>query len=291
MNKVLNEPFIPFAESLLCDTALAMQVPRDIEKEGMNPYTSATALSSGWVWNIPLYGRDGTGYVFSSKFISNEEAEREFRRHVGPAADGCNASLIKMRIGRNRNAWVKNCVAIGLANAFVEPLESTGIFFIQQGIEELVAAFPDKSFDPQLIKRYNQSIADCIDGVRDFLTLHYCASTRYDSPFWKATKHDLKISDELQGRLTEWKTHLPNPRNINPRYHGFESYSYAVMLQGLGYLPKTSLPVLDHLNDRNAIIAFQEMRDRTQVLCQTLPTQYDYLTSIHQRQAEMAGVR
>ncbi|RBL89964.1 tryptophan halogenase family protein [Chitinophaga flava] len=288
INKVLNEQFIPFAESLLCDTALAMQVPRDIEKDGMNPFTSATALSSGWVWNIPLYGRDGTGYVFSSAFITPEEAEKEFRKHVGKASDNCNASLIKMRIGRNHNAWVKNCVAIGLANAFVEPLESTGIFFIQQGIEELVANFPDKQCSPELQKRYNKTIGECIDGVRDFLTLHYCASSRYDTPFWKATKHDLKLSDDLKERQAEWKVRLPNPRNINPNYHGFESYSYAVMLQGLGYSPENCLPVLQHMDSTRALEAFRRIRERTNELIRTLPSQYEYLTSV--RVGQNAGV-
>lgn len=286
INKVLKEPFIPFAETLLCDTALAMQVPRDIRKDGMNPFTTATALKSGWVWNIPLYGRDGTGYVFSSAFVSPEEAEKEFRAHVGPASDNCNTALIKMRIGRNRNAWVKNCVAIGLSNAFVEPLESTGIFFIQHAIEELVAAFPDRSFNPEMIKRYNKTIGDGVDGIRDFLTLHYCASTRYDTPFWKATKHELKLSDELKDRLREWKSHLPNPRNINQLYHGFESYSYAVMLTGLGYLPQNSLPVLHHLSDTKAMATFREIRERAEYLVNTLPSQYEYLTSVREEYAQ-----
>jgi tryptophan 6-halogenase len=287
INKVLKEPFISFSDSLLCDTALAIQIPKDIEKDGMNPYTTATALKSGWVWNIPLYGRDGTGYVYSSAFVSNEEAEKEFRSHLGSASDNINASLIKMRIGRNRNAWVKNCVAIGLANAFVEPLESTGIFFIQHGIEELVSAFPNKLFAPELIKRYNQTIGECIDGVKDFLMLHYCASTRNDTPFWKATKNELKISDELKDRLREWKTHLPNPRNINHKYHGFESYSYAVMLQGLGYLPEHSLPVLNHIDSGNALESFRKIRERASFLCDTLPSQYEYLTSVRNNHAQM----
>jgi tryptophan 6-halogenase len=287
MNKVLKEPFISFAESLFCDTALAMQVPRDIKKDGMNPFTSATALSSGWVWNIPLYGRDGTGYVFSSAFISPEDAEKELRKHVGPASDNCKAALIKMRIGRNRNAWVKNCIGIGLANGFVEPLESTGIFFIQLGIEELVANFPDKNFNPELRDRYNKVMGDCIDGVRDFLTLHYCGSSRYDTAFWKATKHDLKVPDDLQERMKEWKIRMPNPRNINPQYHGFESYSYAVMLQGLGYLPNTSLPTLNHMDSTNALGTFNKIKERADHLVKTLPSQYEYLTFVRERQEQL----
>ena len=105
INQALQEPFISFNDSLLNDSAVAMQVPVDIRTQGINPYTTATALSAGWVWDIPLYGRVGTGYVYCSQFISKEEAEAEFRQHLGPAADACKANHIKMRIGRNRNSW------------------------------------------------------------------------------------------------------------------------------------------------------------------------------------------
>ncbi len=283
INKALGEPFISFSDSLLCDRAVAMQVPRDISSDGMKPYTTATALSAGWVWNIPLYGRDGTGYVYSSAFISPDEAEAELRSHLGSAADGLSTNHIKMRIGRNRNSWVKNCVAIGLASGFVEPLESTGIFFIQHGIEALMADFPDKSFDEELIKSYNKAVADCIDGVRDFLVLHYHGSTRKDLPFWQATKHEIAIPDSLTDRLRLWRSRLPNNRNINQNYHGFESYSYSVMLLGLGYRPQQSLPALDHITDRKAMDTFRAIQERADYLCRTLPSQYEYLTAMRMK--------
>lgn len=280
INKALDEPFIPFSESLLCDSAIAMQIPRDISQDGINPYTTATALGAGWVWNIPLFGRDGTGYVYSSAFISREEAEKEFREHLGRAADNCQPLYIKMRVGRNRNSWVKNCVAIGLSSGFVEPLESTGIFFIQHGIEQLVTDFPDKLFNEELVKSYNKAIADCIDGIRDFLILHYYASTRRDTPFWRSLKQELIIPETLKERLSLWKIRLPNNRNINPNYHGFESYSYSVMLLGLGYQPEHSLPALDHINDGKALATFRTIKERADHLCSALPSQYDYLTAM-----------
>ena len=103
LNKALNEPFISFNDTLLNDSAVAIQVPRDIEKEGMKPYTTAHALNAGWAWNIPLYGRDGTGYVYCSQFATPEEAEREFREFLGPDAKDCEPNHIQMRIGRSRN--------------------------------------------------------------------------------------------------------------------------------------------------------------------------------------------
>jgi tryptophan halogenase len=277
INQTLGEPFQSFSESLLCDRAVAMQVPRDIEVHGIDPFTSATALSAGWVWNIPLYGRIGTGYVYSSRFISPEMAEAEFRAHLGPAAEGVKASHITMRIGRCRNSWVKNCVAIGLSSGFVEPLESTGIFFIQHGIEELVNHFPGDGFDEATIRSYNRVVGDCIDGVRDFLILHYRTTDRADTEFWRATK-TVKVPDELGERLELWKRRLPNARNINPRFHGFEAYSYSVMLLGLNYRPEASLPALDHVDQERGLHAFRMMREKAQRLVATLPSMLEYLT-------------
>jgi flavin-dependent dehydrogenase len=287
INQALNEPFISFADSLLCDRAIALQVPTDIEAEGINPYTTATALTNGWVWNIPLYGRTGTGYVYSSAFTTQEDAELEFRRHLGPAAEGLRANHIKIRVGRCRNSWVKNCVAIGLSSGFVEPLESTGIFFIQHGIEELVSHLPGDTIDEEMVRSYNRVVAEGMDGVRDFLVLHYCTTERTDTEFWRATKHSA-IPADLRERLDVWKHRLPNAKNINPAYHGFESYSYSVMLLGLNYKPQRSLPALDHMDDTNARLAFRALRERTERLVATLPSQLDYLTSLRAERYEAA---
>jgi tryptophan halogenase len=279
INKALGEPFISFSDSLLCDRAIAMQVPSNPENEGINPYTTATALSAGWAWNIPLFHRIGTGYVYSGAFISPEEAEAEFRDHLGERAEGCEAHRIRMRVGRNRNSWVKNCVAIGLSSGFVEPLESTGIFFIQNAIEELVNHFPGNTLDAAMIKSYNKAIAGCIDGIRDFLVLHYVASTRADAPFWRATKTEIRIPDSLSESLELWRRRLPTNRTINPRYHGFEAYSYSVMLLGLGLRPTESLPILDYSGKTLALKQFENIRSRSEYLVTTLPSAYEYLAS------------
>jgi flavin-dependent dehydrogenase len=279
INQALKEPFTSFSSSLLCDSAVAMQVPRDVATHGIDPFTSASALSAGWVWNIPLYGRVGTGYVYSSKYQTREGAEAELRRHLGPPAEGLRANHINMRIGRCQRSWVKNCVAIGLASGFVEPLESTGIFFIQNGIEELVNHFPGAVPDPGTVASYNRVVGDVIDGVRDFLILHYRTSDRVDNEFWQATKR-VEVSAELGERLELWKQRLPNGRNINPRFHGFESYSYSVMLLGLNYRPESSLPALDHIGPERALHTFRTLRERAQRLVATLPSQYEYLTHV-----------
>lgn len=279
INDALGEPFISFSESLFCDRAIALQMPSEGARDGINPYTTATALGCGWVWNIPLFQRIGTGYVYCSAFRSPEEAEFEFRAHLGTQSKNCKANHIKMRIGRNRNSWVKNCVAIGLSSGFVEPLESTGIFFIQHGIEELVNHFPSNERNEQSMKAYNKAVGDCIDGVRDFLTLHYAASTRADTPFWQATKRDIKMPPDLAERWALWRHRLPTSKTINPNYHGFEAFSYSVMLLGLGSQPARSLPTLDFMDHSGAVTAFNELRKRSEYLANALPSQYEYLAS------------
>jgi tryptophan halogenase len=279
INQVMGEPFVPFSRSLLCDSALAMQVPADIARDGIEPFTTATALRSGWAWRIPLYGRTGTGYVYSSAFATADEAEDELRRHVGPAADGRNAARIKMRIGRCRNSWVRNCVAIGLSSGFVEPLESSAIFFIQHAIEELVSHLHTPP-DDELIKSYNLRVAECIDGVMEFLVLHYCVSDRRDTPFWRANRTDLQVPEGLAERLRLWRRRLPNRRNVNPHYHGFEAYSYSVILQGIGGPPVAEPPALDLIDPDRALAAFEAHRARTAHLVASLPSQYEYLTLV-----------
>jgi tryptophan halogenase len=157
-------------------------------------------------------------------------------------------------------------------------LESTGIFFIQHAIEQLITYFPSRIFDQESVKAYNKAVGDLMDGVREFLTIHYVCASRQDNQFWKATKTDLKLPDGLEERLMLWKERLPTNRTINPNYHGFQSMSYCVMLLGLGHWPAHSLPTLDYAQDAAALAAFQQIRRRTDYLIATLPSQYEYLS-------------
>ena len=289
INQALGEPFIGFAETLMNDAAVAIQVPRIGSAEALQPYTTAHALSSGWAWNIPLYTRDGTGYVYSSRHLSAQEAESELRSHLGPRSGNCSANHIKMRIGRTRNSWVKNCVAIGLASGFVEPLESTGIFFIQNNIEELVRHFPRAGDpDPLMMKSFNLNVGRCIDGVRDFLSLHYQASDRDDTPYWRDTKN-IVVSPEMQERLDIWSARLPDEKNIYPYYHGFGAHSWSIMLLGLTRGPASSLPRLDGASIEAAAAMFEQIRTDGDQLAATLPSAHEYLTWMRQSACQQAA--
>ncbi|MFH8497295.1 tryptophan halogenase family protein [Streptomyces coeruleorubidus] len=280
INQTLGVPFQSFQDMLPNDSAVALRVPVDMEQRGLRPCTTATAQDAGWIWTIPLFGRIGTGYVYASDYITPEEAERTLREFAGPGAEGLEANHIKMRVGRSRSSWVKNCVAIGLSSGFVEPLESTGIFFIQQGIEELVKHFPDESWDPGVQASYNRTVADAIDGVREFLVLHYRCAARADNDYWRDAKKRV-LPDGLAERLEIWKSRTPTAENIYPHYHGFEAYSYHAMLLGLGGLELRPPAALRLMDGTGAEREFQMLRDQSKELVSRLPSQYEYLAQMH----------
>ncbi|MBF8184507.1 tryptophan 7-halogenase [Nonomuraea sp. K274] len=279
LNKKMGEPFQSYQETLPNDSAVALRVPQDIATQGLRPVTTATAQEAGWIWTIPLFSRHGTGYVYASDYITPDQAERTLREFVGPAADGLEANHIKMRIGRTRNAWVKNCVGIGLSAGFVEPLESTGIFFIQNGVEQLVKHFPDKRWDDALRDSYNGHMARMMDGVREFLALHYYAAGRRDNQYWKDTK-TRPLPDGLAERIEQWKVKLPDSESVFPYFHGFEPYSYQIMLLGLGGVPLQAPPALGAIDESAAERELELVGQEGRKLVTELPSQYEYFAHL-----------
>jgi hypothetical protein len=279
LGKTLREPFISFEDVLPNNRAVALRVPRDAEKTGIQPYTSATARDAGWIWTIPLFDRIGTGYVYSDEFCEPDEAEAALRAFAAPGQDDLEANHIRMRIGRSRDSWVANCVAIGLSSGFVEPLESTGIFFIQHGIEQLVKHFPDENWDPGLRRSYNAQVARAIDGVKEFLVLHYRASKRADTPYWRRTKTG-PVPDGLIERLDYGRSRLFDNESIYPYYHGFEAYSWNTMLIGLTGGPAAPRPALAYLDPGPARQALRELAAEADRVVAALPSCYEYLASM-----------
>ncbi len=280
LGKALEEPFVSYQDSLPNDSAVALRVPLNMENEGLRPYTRATTQEAGWIWTIPLFDRVGTGYVYASDYSTPEQAEQVLREFVGPAADELEANHIKMRIGRSQRHWVNNCVAIGLSSGFVEPLESTGIFFIQHAIEQLVKHLPDSRWDEGLRDSYNSLVNRCMDGVREFLFLHYYAAKRADNQYWRDTKKRA-LPDGLAERLERWKTRLPDTESVYPHYHGFEAYSYVCMLLGLGGIELRPSPALALLDPASAQHEFKLVTEQAAELERTLPTQYEYFSQFH----------
>lgn len=279
INQAMGAQFESFADLLPNNRAVALRVPRD-DATDMDPYTSAIAMKAGWRWNIPLFRRDGAGYVYSDQYISPEEAEAELRAALGPAAEGQPANHIRMRVGRNSQAWIGNCVAVGLSYAFVEPLESTGIFFIQYAIEQLVKHFPDDTWNPRLAADFNTRMHRVVEGVKEFLILHYRAAQREDTPYWKETKLR-KAPEAVVERIETASSHLLDDENIYPHYHGFENYSWNAMNLGLGVMPPSARPAVRYMDPQAAEREFAKLRAEAEAMVAALPSCYEYLASIN----------
>jgi hypothetical protein len=300
VNQAMEEPFIDMSDHLLCDSAVATQIPHNDEKNGVEPFTSAIAMKSGWTWKIPMLGRFGSGYVYSSKFASQEQATDEFSQLWGLNPNETDFNQIKFRVGRNRRAWIKNCVGIGLSSCFLEPLESTGIYFIYAALYHLVKYFPDKTFDPALINKFNQDIEEMFDDTRDFIQTHFYFSPRTDTKFWLANK-TLQLTDKINEKIALYRAGLPvnQPVTTESDYYDnfdaeFKNYwtngSYYCILTGLGVLPDKTLPILrykpESLNQANLI--FDNIKLQQNYLLKNLPTHYDLLNNVHKNKCVRA---
>jgi tryptophan halogenase len=200
----------------------------------------STALEAGWSWRIPLHSRVGTGYVYSSKFKTDDQAFDEFKRYLNGRANGADPRVLKMRVGRTRRSWVNNCIAIGLSSGFLEPLESTAIMSVELQARWLLYYLPTTDFEEPLRDQFNNACERLYDEIRDFLCIHFSQSTRDDTPYWRAVQHEAKKSDLLNYHLKLWKTTLPGP--MDPRKNTvFNHWSVSCLLMGKNFYRDATL--------------------------------------------------
>ncbi|NYH77289.1 tryptophan halogenase [Actinopolyspora biskrensis] len=294
INQAMEEPFLDMSDYLLNDSAVTTAVPNDDATHGVEPYTSAIAMPAGWTWKIPMLGRFGTGYVYSSSFATEDESVRDFCALWGLDPEQQQLNHIRFRVGRNRRAWVHNCVGIGTASCFVEPLESTGIYFIYAALYQLVKHFPDKSFNPVLTDRFNREIEVMFDDTRDFIQAHFHCSPRTDTPFWQANK-EIQLGEAMQEKMERYRAglgiNIPATDDVQAYYGNFEeefrnfwnNSNYYSVLAGLGHLPEKPLPKLAHMPGALETVdhVFDRVRNDQKYLLDTLPSCYEYLTLQH----------
>lgn len=222
---------------LPCDRAVA--VPCESGGE-FTPYTRSTAREAGWQWRIPLQHRIGNGYVFCSRFLSEERAIETLLGSLDgkPLADPRPLSFVT---GRRKAFWNRNCVAIGLAAGFMEPLESTSLHLIQTGITRLLALFPDRDFDELAIREYNRLTALEYEGIRDFLVLHYHATVRDDAELWRYCA-SMPIPESLQYKIDHF---VARARLVSTSIELFQNPSWLAVMLGQGLTPRAYDPLVD----------------------------------------------
>jgi tryptophan halogenase len=279
------QQFQSWSKALFNDRAFVVRIPYGEGaklEEKMHPYVKASAQSAGWIWSIPLFDRMSHGYVYSSSFLSDAEAEKEMEQYCG--TERFNKSAVKMQVrfmtGKLPNLWAKNCVAIGLAGGFVEPLESSGLAITQVGIDWLASMLDARYYDDRIVNRYNMHLDKFYLDIIHFITAHYAFTSREDTKYWKAVKNETDIEPALAQRLDVFKRLLPTGGTKGTRETGtaFRDLSWFCVLLGMNFkfdVPKVSETAL---NVADAIV--RDKRKRVKDLLAQVPNHWQHLSSV-----------
>ncbi|GGY77440.1 tryptophan halogenase [Cellvibrio zantedeschiae] len=249
----------------------ALAVPCESAGE-LLPYTRATAQEAGWQWRIPLQHRTGNGYVYSSEFISDEDARTKLLERLDgkPQAE---PKPLRFVTGMRKKCWEKNCIAMGLASGFLEPLESTSIHLVQVSISKLLTMFPKDGFSDVLINRYNKEMEFEYDNIKDFLIAHYKVTEREDTPFWRYVKN-MSIPDSLAEKLEIFKT---RGEVMARQSELFKETSWFAVLAGQGLMPEGYHPIADSISEDELRLRLTKIRTGVQNRVNSMPNHADYI--------------
>ncbi|MDT9001425.1 tryptophan halogenase family protein [Paucibacter sp. APW11] len=278
ISETLGEPFISYKHSLFNDRAIAIPTALDA-KAPIPSETNSTALRHGWAWQIPLQSRYGNGYVYASDFVSDDDAETELRAHLGPAAEGQPARRLQMRVGRVERHWRDNCLALGLSQGFIEPLEATALMLIQFAVAEFIASVDAAGLGPAAQSPYNRRVNQMFDGVRDYVLGHYRLNTRTDSDYWRANRANTAGADRLLSLLEVWDRGGDFEAELSR--HGdalmYQRPSWYCLFAGMGRFPAQLRP------PQHGILSGAQARAAIAAIAAAFPTHREQLQSLIQR--------
>ncbi|HEX2624771.1 MAG TPA: tryptophan halogenase family protein [Sphingomicrobium sp.] len=274
LSGALGVGFEDWAQWLPCDAAVAVQSEWDAGDPP--PYTRAKGKEAGWQWRIPLRHRAGNGYVYSSKLISKDEAIASLLADL-PGKRLTEPLSIPFRSGRRSKSWSGNCVALGLAAGFLEPLESTSIALIETGIDRLKELFPTRDFDPALADEYNDATAREAERVRDFIILHYKLTGRDDTPFWTHCR-DMPVPETLQRKINLWDA---RGEFLRYRWEMFHPASWLAMYAGFDRSPRALNPAVAGAPDGLLSEGLDRIRQIIADQVASAPTHRQFLDEVH----------
>ncbi|MFL6575026.1 MAG: tryptophan halogenase family protein [Povalibacter sp.] len=269
IEQALHTGYEDWSHWLPCDRAVAVPCAT---REPSVAYTRATARDAGWQWRIPLQHRVGNGHVFSSRFTSEDRATETLLAHLEGEALA-EPRVLRFTTGKRARTWNKNCVAIGLAGGFLEPLESTSIHLIQLAITYLLELFPDRTFDRANIDEYNRIMDVEYERIRDFIILHYHATERADTPFWDYCR-TMSIPESL-----EYKMELFRERGHVVKYKDgfFLEPSWLAVYLGQRVVPKRYDPLAHQMDFDQLKNQLATLRRNVARAVESMPTHGDFI--------------
>lgn len=248
IGNTLNTDFVSYKPRLFNDSAVVIRTP--VPKDGdIPPYTESRALNCGWAWRIPLFKKVSWGYVYSADYASQEEAENELRGLIGEAATDLTALNIQLRVGRVSEHWKNNCVAVGLSQGFIEPLEATALGLLQFSINRFVTHFSRGGYLPTYRDHFNGVINEAFDRTVDYIQMHYKLNTREDTQYWRDCRTNENLTDTMRAVLAGWDNASDDFISVlkdNVHRSSYAPYSWYCILSGMGRYPgKTVGEALD----------------------------------------------
>lgn len=236
LGQTLGVPFCDRSDILFIDRALAVQVPYPDADSPIVSHTVSTAQRHGWIWDIGLQHRRGVGYVYSSRHAGAGRVEEELARYIGPGFDQLATREITIHSGHREIFWKNNCVAVGLAAGFLEPLEASAMVLIELSADYISTAMPATRAGMDIVaRRFNTMTRYRWDRVIEFLKLHYMLSEREDSAFWRENRDPATIPDDLRDQLELWRHAPPGEHDFSSAHEMFPAASYQYVLYGMGF--------------------------------------------------------
>lgn len=294
IEKTLGGEFIEFKDTLLNDRAIATKIQYIDKETEMHSVTNCTAIECGWVWDIPLYHRRGSGYVYSSKFSTQEQAEKDFKKHlalrIGNKVEDLKFNHIKIRHGIQREPWLKNVCSIGLALGFIEPLESTGLLTTHENVIRLVSTLQRRNgYVNQLDKDgWNFAAREEMEGFKQFVSVHYGLSEREDTPYWKHVTNNINYVKNHLDLIPEFRyNNLGMIYDLNQTLHLSSETpdGKTFIIAGMGLNPMSNAVAMlneyrfpDVNNVWTGVVSdYKSRREKLIKHIDTLPTHYQFL--------------
>jgi tryptophan halogenase len=287
IGKHFQVPFISKKDVLFIDTALAVQIPYEEGEDAIASHTISTAQDAGWIWDIGLPSRRGVGHVYSSRHTSQTDAERALRAYlktsIGDKSQAVTFRKIDINPGIREKFWVNNCVAVGMSAGFLEPLEASALVMIELAATTISEQLPaDRTSMDIVAKNYNERFTYNWDRIIDFLKLHYIASKREDTAFWRDNRDPATIPESLQELMTLWKHRSPSEFDFSRKREVFSAASYQYVLYGMDFEFTQDESVTNEAEQKMAERMFAENKKITEQYINALPTNRALISKIQQ---------